>query len=59
MQSMWISVSCYGSTSPLLPPPPPQSPSDFCVRLGVQATKETAKKLKFNKLSSLSLLDLY
>ena len=35
------------------------SPRDFCVRLGVQASKETAKKLKFNKLSFLSLLDLY
>ena len=31
----------------------------FCVGLGVQASKETARKLKFNKLLSLSLLDLY
>ena len=52
-QSMWISVSCYGSTSP------PPVPIDFCVGLGVQASKETARKLKFNKLLSLSLLDLY
>ena len=44
---MWISVSYYGSTSP--------SPGDFCVGLGVQASKETARKLKFNKLLSLSL----
>ena len=41
----------------LLPPPP--SPGDFCVGLGVQASKETARKLKFNKLLSLFLLDLY
>ena len=34
-------------------------PGDFCVGLGVQAGKETARKLKFNKLLSLSLLDLY
>ena len=40
-QSMWISVSCYGSTSSPLP-------GDFCVGLGVQASKETAQKLKFN-----------
>ena len=52
-QSMWISVSCYGSTSPS------PSPGDFCVGLGVQASKETARKLKLNKLLSLSLLDLY
>ena len=48
-QSMWISVSCYGSISP----------RDFCVGLGVHTSKETARKLKFNKLLSLSLLDLY
>ena len=35
------------------------SPGDFCVGLGVQVSKETARKLKFNKLLSLSLLDLY
>ena len=52
-QSMWMSVSCYGSTSPS------PSPGDFCVGLGVQASKETARKLKFNELLSLSLLDLY
>ena len=52
-QSMWISVSCYGSTSPS------PSPGDFCVGLGVQASKETARKFKLNKLLSLSLLDLY
>ena len=36
-QSMWISVSCNGSTSsnPL--------PRDFCLGLGVQASKETAR----------------
>ena len=28
-------------------------PGDFCVGLGVQASKETARKLKFNKLLSL------
>ena len=37
----------------------PPSPGDFCVGLGVQASKEIARKLKFNKLLSLSLLDLY
>ena len=37
----------------------PPSPGDLCVGLGVQASKETARKLKFNKLLSLSLLDLY
>ena len=37
---------------------PPHS-GDFCVDLGVQDSKETARKLKFNKLLSLSLLDLY
>ena len=37
--------------------PPPLG--DFCVGLGVQASKETARKLKFNKLLFLSLLDLY
>ena len=40
-QGMWISVSCYGST-----------PGDFCVGLGVQASKETARKLKFYNLLS-------
>ena len=44
---------------PSPPPPPPPLPGDFCVGLGVQASKETARKLKFNKLLSLSLLDLY
>ena len=40
---MWISVSCYG-----LPP------GDLCAGLkDVQASKETARKLKFNKLLSL------
>ena len=34
-------------------------PEDFCGGLGVQASEETARKLKFNKLLSLSLLDLY
>ena len=35
----------------VLPPPSPSpSPGDFCVGLGVQASKETATKLKFNKL---------
>ena len=34
-------------------------PRYFCVGLGVQASKETVRKLKFNKLLSLSLLDLY
>ena len=34
-------------------------PGGFCVGLVVQASKETARKLKFNKLLSLSLLDLY
>ena len=38
---MWISVSCYGF------------PGDFCVGLGVHASKETARKLKFDKLLSL------
>ena len=38
---------------------PPPLNRDFCVGLGVQASKETARKLKFNKLLSLSLLDLY
>ena len=42
----------------VLPPPSP-SPGDFCVGLGVQASKEAARKLKFNELLSLSLLDLY
>ena len=42
MQGMWISVSCYG-----LPH------GDFCVCVGVQASKESARKLKFNKLLSL------
>ena len=37
----------------------PPLPGDFCVGLSVQASKETARKLKFNKLLSLSLLDLY
>ena len=40
-------------------PPPSPTPGDFCVGLGVQASKETVRKLKFNKLLSLSLLDLY
>ena len=31
-------------------PPPSPSPGDFCVGLGVQVSKETARKLKFNKL---------
>ena len=44
---MWISVSCYGSTSP---PSSSPSPGDICVGLGVQASNETATKLKFNKL---------
>ena len=39
--------------------PPTPSPGDFCVSLGVQTSKETARNLKFNKLLSLSLLDLY
>ena len=34
-------------------------PGDFCVGLGVPASKKTARKLQFNKLLSLSLLDLY
>ena len=38
---------------------PPPLPGDFCVGLGVQASKETAQKLKFNQLLSLSSLDLY
>ena len=37
-----MSVSCYGSTS-----------GDFCVGLGVQASKETARKLKSSKLLPL------
>ena len=28
-------------------------PEDFCVGLGVQASKETTRKLKFNKLLSV------
>ena len=40
-------------------PPHPPVPIDIFVGLGVQASKETARKLKFNKLLSLSLLDLY
>ena len=40
-------------------PPLPPLPGDFCVGLGVQASKETARKFKFNKPFSLSLLDLY
>ena len=44
----------------VLPPsPPPPLPGDYCVGLGVQASKETARKLEFNKLLSLSLLHLY
>ena len=43
----------------VLHPPPPPPLRYFCVGLGVQASKETARKLKFNKLLSLSLLDLY
>ena len=45
----------------VLPPPSPSpSPGDFCVGLGVlQTSKETTRKVKFNKLLSLSLLDLY
>ena len=39
-QGVWISVFCYDSIHP----------GDFCVGLGVQASEETARKLKFNKL---------
>ena len=34
------------------PPPPPRI--DFCVGLGVQASKETARKLKFRDLLCLA-----
>ena len=37
----------------------PPSPGDFCVGLGVQASKETARKLKVNKLLSPPLFDHY
>ena len=43
----------------LPPPPPPPIPGDFCVGLSLEVSKETARKLKFNKLLSLSLLDRY
>ena len=39
---VWISVSCFGST-----------PLKLFVELGVQASKEAARKLKFSKLLSL------
>ena len=45
MLGVWISVSCFGST-----------PLKLFVGLGVQASKETARKLKFNKLLSGFLL---
>ena len=42
MLGVWISVSCYGST-----------PLKLFVGLGAKDSKETARKLKFNKLLSL------
>ena len=42
MLGVWISISCFGST-----------PLRRFVGLGVQASKETARKLKFSKLLSL------
>ena len=42
MIGVWISVSCFGTT-----------PLKLFVALGVQASKETAKKIKFSKLLSL------
>ena len=42
MPGLWISVSCFGST-----------PLKLFVGLRLQASKETARKLKFNKLLSL------
>ena len=42
MLGVWISVSCFGST-----------PLKLFVKPGVQASKETAKKLKFSKLYPL------
>ena len=42
MLGVWISVSCFGST-----------PLKLFAGLGVQASKETARKLKFSKLLSL------
>ena len=42
MLGVWISVSCFGST-----------PLKRFVGLRVQASKETARKLKFSKLLSL------
>ena len=44
---------------PVMVLPPSPLPRDFCVGLGVQASNKNARKLKFNKLLSLSLLDLY
>ena len=42
MPGVWISVSCFGST-----------PLKLSVGLGVQASKETAKTLRFSKLYPL------